>query len=135
MEEGRANDGAGSKRNLSFQLQAVESTAKRLKRSLEVIVRNSAVGAKRRVGGQTDKEDRERHRLVAISPLKAASHSSPTNKPADLDQLLYMAGLEVYSTDCMWSWRAISCCVCRHQILLLAMLITTSLKSRLGKDS
>ena len=55
LEEGRANDGAGSKRNLSFQLQAVESTAKRLKRSLEVIVRNSAVGAKRRVGGQTDK--------------------------------------------------------------------------------
>ena len=49
----------------------------------------------KRVGGQTDKEGRERHRPIAMSPLKA-SQSTPTNKPAaDLNQLLYMAGLEV----------------------------------------
>ena len=86
-----SDSAAGSKRNLSFQLQAVESTAKRLKRSLEAVARNSVIGPKKR--GQTDKEDR--HRPIAMSPLKA-SHLSPTNKPgADLNQLLYMAGLEV----------------------------------------
>lgn len=152
------SDSASSKRNLSMQLQAIESSAKRVRHSPEVD-NGPGIGTRREA-----EVNEEAHSMTAegkdvlvdkvlrpaattssslVSPqssLRPSPHKSVPNKSvqsvADLDQLLYMAGLEVRSRIVVGLLKYVLCvflhlCIYRHQTPLHVMHTTTSLKSRL----
>lgn len=125
----------GSKRNLTGQMIALESNAKRIKETDKDTNKTRGLGRRPRGSGGGGRGRRGRKKQPSLTPplLKQPVNDIsdlckiPQSPDANYNQLLYMAGLEVIES--IHSSYYHQCHVyCRHLIQLLDMLIIISLK-------